>query len=229
MANTAGPPVLAAAPPAAAPQISMAATAGPRSAAAFEAAATATTFVGASSAAAPEAGAARSPRAARWVGASRRSNSRRHTQRRGYAQTGDAERTARRHVGSKLQVACEAVVLPVPFDASRIKTKIQVGLRASARVRAASGRESSTPVTNKDSESANVYMRGNHLVSTLRSQSRTTKTSMTDLSVGGMPSAAHSLGKGCLYEMDGNDAPTAWLGSASGLAVAIANRWLVPG
>mmetsp|Transcript_77067 Transcript_77067/g.226030 ORF Transcript_77067/g.226030 Transcript_77067/m.226030 type:complete len:324 (-) Transcript_77067:297-1268(-) len=98
--------------------------------------------------------------AAHFVGGARHSRTRRGSGRR----AGGSERTARRSLGARLQSSRPvAEVPPMPFDASRLETKIQMGLRTCTCIRSARGREVKTPSSSKaSSESAGVCLNGNH-------------------------------------------------------------------
>lgn len=79
--------------------------------------------------------------AARRAGSSRCKSARRASQ-----HATMTEKAARRQTGAKLQAAPVLVEsLPVSFDSSRSRTKIQLGLRFKSRTRCANGRETKTP------------------------------------------------------------------------------------
>lgn len=92
-------------------------------------------FAGTSASAAP-----RRPRAARRVSGARQQSSRRSR-----SAMGAGEKAAHRATGAKLQERVQVSSVPASYDASRVRTKIQMGLRYKASARGTSGRESSTP------------------------------------------------------------------------------------
>uniref|UniRef100_A0A7S4SQT9 Uncharacterized protein n=1 Tax=Alexandrium monilatum TaxID=311494 RepID=A0A7S4SQT9_9DINO len=105
--------------------------------------------------------------AARFFGGARHARGRVGAGRRAAA----AQRTARRSIGARLQsVQPAAEVLPVPFDPSRLETKIQMGLRTSSRLRLVRGREVKTPSSSQAScKSSLAYLMGIHFLDRLRS------------------------------------------------------------
>jgi len=91
-------------------------------------------FAGASAAA------TRRPRAARRVAGARQQSNRRSR-----SAMGATERASRRQTGAKLQAAVPVFTIPASFDPSRVRSKIQTGLRYKSSTRCASGREAQTP------------------------------------------------------------------------------------
>jgi len=96
--------------------------------------------------AAPAFGCSAAPRrrlaAARRVGSARRAQ---RSGRRASTQSCGASRSQRRHVGSKLEVRSPfPETAPAPFDVSRTRAKIQLGLRSSASPRSDRRRETRT-------------------------------------------------------------------------------------
>uniref|UniRef100_A0A7S1LBN5 Uncharacterized protein n=1 Tax=Alexandrium catenella TaxID=2925 RepID=A0A7S1LBN5_ALECA len=74
-------------------------------------------------------------------------------------------RAARRSVGARLQSSPPVVEAPPPsFDASRLETRIQTGLRASSCPPSVRRRESKTPSTSKASSesSTGLYLGFRH-------------------------------------------------------------------
>jgi len=98
--------------------------------------------------------------AGRFLGGARYARARSGPGRRAAA----AQRTARRSFGARLQSAPPIPeVRPLPFDASCLETRIQMGLRTSSCIRSARGREVKTPSASKaSSESTGVYLKGIH-------------------------------------------------------------------
>jgi len=86
--------------------------------------------------------------AARFAGGARRSRS--HGRTKKPAATGC--RASRRSVGAKLQQQVHNEVLPLSFDASCLRLKIQLGLRVPSCLCSERGRESKTPSTSKGSD-----------------------------------------------------------------------------
>jgi len=92
--------------------------------------------------------------APRFNAALRNASRRRRAARRARVGTGTTtvERKARRRVGSRLQNGISPVSMRCTrYDPSTLRVQIQVGLRASRRMRTARGREAETPATSKDS------------------------------------------------------------------------------
>lgn len=85
----------------------------------------------------------------RWRGKSARfAGSSRHSRSRSAHSSRAGSRAARRSVGARLQQSPVHTSIPEPsFDASRQRTKVQVGLRAVQRAPSCSARESQTPST----------------------------------------------------------------------------------
>jgi len=84
-------------------------------------------------------------RAAHFVGGARRS----HSQRKSRA---SPLRAARRSVGAKLKAPPCFEVVPASYDASKLRMRIQFGLRVSSCLRSERGRESKTPSASKGSD-----------------------------------------------------------------------------
>lgn len=107
----------------------------------------------------------RALRAGRRVGRARR------TCRRGYGSVGvaGAARSARRRTGVRLgqQPRRVGTVPPPAYEPSRVRARIQLGLRVTSRTSSARGRESRTPASTESLESTGMCMRGNQCIETL--------------------------------------------------------------
>lgn len=98
----------------------------------------------------------RASRAA-WIGGARRSRTRAARSAHQAASASCAERTNHKHVGARLQNAGPIEVAPPSYDASRIPSRIQMGLQVVASTSAAHGREHRSP---KQSASSGVKTTG---------------------------------------------------------------------
>lgn len=96
--------------------------------------------------------AARRPSPARCIGGSRRAgvrSSSRSASRMARRAASD-EKSSNRQTGARLQAHLDHQVMSPSYDASRVRSKIQLGLRYKTRGRSASSRESKTPSTSSD-------------------------------------------------------------------------------
>mmetsp|Transcript_59707 Transcript_59707/g.185167 ORF Transcript_59707/g.185167 Transcript_59707/m.185167 type:complete len:313 (+) Transcript_59707:63-1001(+) len=102
----------------------------------------------------------RRPSAGRFAGGARRTSARTGAGRR----AGAAARTARRSMGARLQGSRPVIeVPPVPFDASRLEMRIQMGLRTQSCMWSARRREAKTPSSSKaSSERTGLYLMSIH-------------------------------------------------------------------
>lgn len=102
-------------------------------------------------------------RAARFVGGARRAHSQN-------ASRATPLRATRRAVGAKLQSPPRFEAVPVSYDASKLRMKIQLGLRVSSCLRSERGRESKTPSASKGSDmSTGVRLQANEFRSRVKS------------------------------------------------------------
>jgi len=125
---------------------------------------------------------------ARRVGKARTSHASARTARHATNTAGGTRKT----VGSKLQKTLKPTVLGASYDPSCLRTRIQLGLRISSRIRSASGREFKTPSATKGlTKSSGVYILGSLFEATM--ESRIQYHEKTADSVSELRSSLHSL------------------------------------